>query len=62
MRDRRAQLSQGCHARDMRELGLSFVQLLLGLFGRGDIHQRPNEFQLVPMMSDSMGDNMNVFD
>ena len=46
----------------MRELGLSFVQLLLGLFGRGDIHQRPSEFQLTSMIPDGMGDNMNVFD
>jgi hypothetical protein len=60
--DRSGQLTQRRHAHDMRELGLSSVQLLLSLFRRGEIHQRANEFQLAPMISYNMGNDMNVFD
>ena len=46
----------------MRELGLGLVQLLLGLFGCSDVPQRPNEFQLVRLIADSTGRNMDMFD
>src|SRR5262249_48598809 len=60
--ERSSQLTQSRDTRDMRELSLSSVQLLLGLFSRGDIHQCPNEFQIAGIISDSMSNNMNVFD
>src|SRR4029077_2821547 len=46
----------------MRKLGLSFVKLLLRLFGCGDINQRPNELQLVRLIPNCMSSNVDMFD
>ena len=46
----------------MRELGLSFVKLLLGPFGCGDVNQRPNEFQAVRLIPNCMSSNVDMFD
>src|SRR3984893_5846162 len=62
MSDGGRQFAQRCHPRDVREFHSRGVKLLLGLFGRSDIHHRPNELQLVRLISDSMSDDMNVFD
>ena len=62
VRDRGCQLAQGCDARGVRDLGLSIKQFLSGPFGRGDVHERPNEFQLACLISDGMGDHMDMFD
>ena len=56
------EFAQSCHARDMRELCLRSLQLLLGSFGCGNIHQRAHELQFTWVIPHDMGDNMEMFD
>jgi hypothetical protein len=46
----------------MGEVRLRLVQILLGPFGCGDVHQRPNKFQLVRPTSDGMSHNTEMSD
>ena len=51
MRDRGGQLAQGRQAGRMREVRLRLMQAFLGTFGRGDVHHRADEFQLVRLIA-----------
>ena len=46
----------------MREFRSCGVKLLLGLLVCSDIDHRPNELQLVCLISDSVCDDMDIFD
>jgi hypothetical protein len=62
MRDRGCHFSQHRHARHVREFRLRFVQLRLGLFGRGDVDNRPDVLELTRLIPASVSHNTDEFD
>src|ERR1700730_18243782 len=60
VRNRRGKLSQCCHTRDVREVCLCVAEVLLSLFGCGDVHHRSYEFQLACLITYGVNDEMDV--
>ena len=62
MGDRRGELAQRSHARDMGEVRLRFMQLRFGALAGGDVRHRPDKFDVTRRIRYGMRGGMDMFD